>query len=627
MTRLGRPWLRLLATISVVGIVTTSCKVTFPNVTSQPPAIAYGESITSFRTAITIGQDGTLDVVETIRYDFGSTSRHGIFRDIPHRFNIAADDKHQRSTPITVKSVESTSPNTPTQHKIEAPTDEKLRIKIGDPNRTIRGQHTYIIRYSVRGALSEYGGAAELNWNATGNEWNVDIRRAAAAVAAPASSETSLCFEGPAGSTSPCASTQRSENKTSFQSSALPAFSGLTVVTQYPLNAFEPDATTPIIIDKPQRGLYIEPITLGATAAVGLLCFGWLVLTLRKGRDRQYAGGTVEAALGNASGADEPAPIVDRVPTPVQFEPPEGIRPGQIGTLIDGVAHPLDVTATIIDLATRGYLSIVEIPKQGLFSRVDWTLRRNDDRDTGDHGEGERVDDGLFEYERLLLSRLFKSGDEVQLSSLKQKFAESLQAVQRAIYNDLVLRRWFAARPDKVRSRWRGIGILFIIISMGVAIALALTSKFMLATTPIFVLGIAVIVSARVMPVRTAKGTALLRRTHGFKTFMESFTETNRAQYAERDNYFYKYLPYAIVFGCADHWAKAFEPLQLSEPDWYHGSDRNVFTTIAFMHAMDGFTSTSSGTISAAAASTTGGSGFSGGSSGGGFGGGGGGSW
>ena len=47
----------------------------------------------------------------------------------------------------------------------------------------------------------------------------------------------------------------------------------------------------------------------------------------------------------------------------VQFTPPAGLRAGQIGTLIDEEANVVDVTATIIDLAVRGYLRIEEITK------------------------------------------------------------------------------------------------------------------------------------------------------------------------------------------------------------------------------------------------------------------------
>jgi uncharacterized membrane protein len=89
---------------------------------------------------------------------------------------------------------------------------------------------------------------------------------------------------------------------------------------------------------------------------------------------------------------------------------------------------------------------------------------------------------------------------------------------------------------------------------------------------------------------------------------------------------FTRFLPYAIVFGLTDKWAKAFEGLA-GEPDtsgWYVGS--RPFTYAALADSMDGFTVTTGGTL-ASTPSSSGSSGFGGGSSGGGGGGGGGGSW
>ena len=71
--------------------------------------------------------------------------------------------------------------------------------------------------------------------------------------------------------------------------------------------------------------------------------------------------------MGTPSGESEPVPVGEGdAEAPVEFAPPENVRPGQIGTLIDERANVLDVTATIVDLAGRGYLLIQEIPKEGL---------------------------------------------------------------------------------------------------------------------------------------------------------------------------------------------------------------------------------------------------------------------
>jgi uncharacterized membrane protein len=89
---------------------------------------------------------------------------------------------------------------------------------------------------------------------------------------------------------------------------------------------------------------------------------------------------------------------------------------------------------------------------------------------------------------------------------------------------------------------------------------------------------------------------------------------------------FTRFLPFAVVFGATEKWAKAFEVLGI-QPDtsWYVSP--HPFAYASFAQSMDGFAVTTGGTI-ASTPSGSGSSGFSGGGfSGGGGGGGGGGSW
>jgi uncharacterized membrane protein len=142
---------------------------------------------------------------------------------------------------------------------------------------------------------------------------------------------------------------------------------------------------------------------------------------------------------------------------------------------------------------------------------------------------------------------------------------------------------------------------------------------------PLLVAGILFTFGAYWSPQRTAKGTAVLRHTEGFRRFINE-SEKERARFAERKNLFSEYLPYAIVFKCVDKWARAFEGLETG-PDttgWYTGPV--YFRATDFSRNLASFSSNVSSTI----ASTPGGSGssgFSGGSAGGGGGGGGGSSW
>ena len=52
-------------------------------------------------------------------------------------------------------------------------------------------------------------------------------------------------------------------------------------------------------------------------------------------------------------------------PIAVQYAPPEGMSPAEAGTLVDEDAAMRDITATIVDLAVRGYIVIEEQERIG----------------------------------------------------------------------------------------------------------------------------------------------------------------------------------------------------------------------------------------------------------------------
>jgi hypothetical protein len=49
---------------------------------------------------------------------------------------------------------------------------------------------------------------------------------------------------------------------------------------------------------------------------------------------------------------------------PAQYEPPQALTPAEVGTLIDNSADMRDITATLVDLAVRGYLFIDETKEE-----------------------------------------------------------------------------------------------------------------------------------------------------------------------------------------------------------------------------------------------------------------------
>jgi uncharacterized membrane protein YgcG len=583
------------------------------------PARAQGfefESTPRFDVNIVIEPTGDLEITETIVQEFGSTPRHGIFRYIPDRLRY--DDDFDRVYPIDLLSVTASPPGTPDDVETKEENGDFV-IRIGDPETTITGRHTYQIVYTVRGAMNGFADHDELFWNAIGEQWEQDIGEMNVRVSGPDDITHIACYQGPFGSTVACDRSQITKKGDAvFEQSNLPAFQAMSVVIALPKGTVA--STAPILDERWSLNAAFSRTPSSVGGGVGLLAlvaggFAWLMW--KRGRDVRFRGSQVDQVMGGAPGAETQAvPLFEKGTSVVEFEPPEGLRPGQVGTLVDEAANTLDVSATIVDLAVRKYLVIEEIPKTWLLGKADWNLRRLP----------EPADDHLLPYEKKLLDGLFVDGDQVELSGLRKKFAERLQKVKDALYNDMVSRKWFLRRPDRVRQTWVVIGSLALSLGIAITILLASFTKYGLLGIPFVIGGILLLIGANKMPARTAKGTAMTRRVNGFRIVIEK-AEEHMSKWAEQENVFTRFLPYAVVFGVTDKWAKAFESLgQLpSDTTWYVSS--RPFVYAQFADSIDSFTVQTSGTISSTPAGS-GGSGFGGGGgAGGGGGGGGGGSW
>jgi uncharacterized membrane protein YgcG len=587
-----------------------------------PAALAQAqatEQILDYAVDLRVEAGGTLLVAERIAYDFGTEQRHGILRDLPVRFRY--DDRYDRVYPVQVLEV-SGSRGTPDQYKVED-AGSTLRIRIGDPDQTISGRHDYTIVYRVEGALNGFADHDELYWNAIGTLWQVPIQHAAVTVIAPAAIGRVACYAGSLGSTAPCA-TSRADGRTAFfAATKLSRNQGVTVVVGLPTGVVP--APRPILDERWSlaRAFSATPGTLAVAGGVllaVLLVLSWLLGIA--GRDRRPGGGPVPAA------------------GTVESAPPEGIRPAQAGLLVDEVVNPVALTATLVDLAVRGYLRIEELPDHP-GRGPDWRLVKL-----------KAPDEDLLGHERALLDGLFGSRrrdedvEAVRLSQLEDwRYADRFERVRMWLYRDAVQRRWFTQRPDKVRGRWLRRGLAVTVAGAALLALLVWLTHFGLAAIPILLAGPALMAAARRMPYRTPVGAGLLRRVMGFRTYLET-AGVDRAGPAQAADQFSPYLPYAIVFGLTQQWTRTFALVGAPPPaPWYEG--RGPYVWDRFPSRIDDFASSSAATLSAPPPAVSGSSGFggggfwgsggssgggggssgSGGSSGGGGGGGGGSSW
>ncbi|MBN1290032.1 MAG: DUF2207 domain-containing protein [Actinobacteria bacterium] len=295
----------------------------------------------------------------------------------------------------------------------------------------------------------------------------------------------------------------------------------------------------------------------------------------------------------------------------VTYAPPENLRPAEVGMLINEKPRVQDISATIVDLAVRGKLKIFEEKKSGLLKRTRYGFKRIS-KDTGD----------LSDFERKVINSLFETGATVTDEDLKDKFYVHIKNINDLVKNSVMKKDMFIGDPEKVRRKYMYVGLgfalpvplllLFLSLRYDAGHFLYLMSGFVTAGLVIWLIG-------RFMPRRSEKGSEAYSYSMGFKEYMGT-AEDAELEYMTPEN-FQSNLPYAMVLGVTDKWARKFENIYTTPPSWYEGS-YTTFSTVYLAGSLNGMVGTMNSTL-ASSPSSGGGGGFGGGSAGGGFGGGG----
>ncbi|KKR02998.1 MAG: hypothetical protein UT26_C0012G0015 [Microgenomates group bacterium GW2011_GWC1_39_12] len=542
------------------------------------PFSVRAEEIRDFKTTIIVEKDSLMSVSENITYDFGALNRHGIFRTIP--ITKTNDQGEKFKLDITGIGVEDDR-GMPYQMQQSSSSDE-MTLKIGDPNKTVTGVHTYIISYTVKGAFVPFSDHDELYWNIVGAKWEVPIQKVKTTIQFPFAPQESgmqlACYTGAYKSTSQgCTISYKNGLVTVFSTSSLSSGEGLSIVIGFPKNlltiteARKVDTRLSNIL-----GFILSMLFLLAGLGWYVIAPLWIIIQwYRTGRDPK---GTVGAAH-------------------VWFDVPKLkngkiLTPGETGTLMDETADLRDITATIVDLARRGYIKIIEQKKN------DFYLEKITPK----------KDTGMDEFEKKLYNGIFDEDENIRIKDTD--LTSPVTTTKAELYETVVRDGLFPKNPQSQRT-------LYYIVA-GVAL---FTGNFFLAAVA-FLFG-------RSMPRKTIDGANAANIASALKGFIVSQDRQYKFQ-AEKQLFFEKMLPYAIIFGVEKIWAERFKNIDIRQPSWYQSYNNNAFTT---MYLANSLSHSFSSSVMSAATPTRSSSGFSsgfssgGGFSGGGGGGGGGGSW
>lgn len=604
-----------------IGVVLATLLLALWIVVAAPPkAYAAGAPITKMDMVMSVATDGTLNITATFDMDF-STAGHGPYLYFTTRQATGTADQYRVYTYRFISVTSSTG--APTAFITESPSYGTTALRIGNANKTVTGTQSYTVAYTVKGAVNPNVASSnldELYWNVIGTGFAVPISNITVRLSSSVAISKTTCWMG-AKFDQACTGNSSSGSTAEYTQSSLAVGQGLAIVAGWPVGTFvgaEPTYETHTgSTGSGSASTTIPPWMWGAGGVVAVGAIGGMVAARRRGRDEMFSG----MAPGSIPGKNEPFATerVGKIPFAVQFTPPKDVPAGMVGTLFDEKADTRDVTATMVDLAARGFWRI-EQPQAGR----DFQLVRL------------APPQGLNGYETLLYDAFFGDGSSVVTShELEGKsFGSDVQAIQREMYNAVTQAGWFKGNPQSARGLRTGLGSVILVA----AFFLGLSLGALVIAVPVGLVGLAILLTSSWAPVRTALGSAVTAQSLGFKQYLET-AEADQITWEEGQDIFSRYLPYAIAFGCADRWAKLFAELAargvpMQQPTWYvgpygfgYGNAWGAGGFDSIISTLDGFSSSAASAMTAASAGSSGGSGFSGGGFGGGGGGGGGGSW
>ena len=250
---------------------------------------------------------------------------------------------------------------------------------------------------------------------------------------------------------------------------------------------------------------------------------------------------------------------VQKVETPDRpiSGPPMALPPAIVGVLLNQKVGAREIAATLVDLAVRRYIFII-------------------DRDRG-FSFGRRAEaKGLLGFEQILLAKIFRqsikaSEDQINNDLASHIYSHKMSVFSSSVYNLATQLGYFKVNPKEQHRKFRFIGTVAFFFALGCFfLNLYYFTQVQYAVffwVGMMIASLVIIILASNMPTRTALGRQSLSNWLAFKMFLSSPEPLpyNQVSYQR----FIEYLPYAIVFGCEAMWARRFSDQSFTLPDWF----------------------------------------------------------
>lgn len=356
------------------------------------------ERVYTFRSEIDIETSGEIRVHEKIRvYAAGDVFKRGITRALP----LTRTDADGRRIGVSYNVQKVLQDGKKIKYFTEREGNE-LVIYVGEENRFLSpGFYNYEIHYTSPGQLGFFGEFDELSWNVNGlSAYVTDTVSCLVNMPGDAQATNYHCYTGTIGSTESNCHSEVFENGTTYYSEAinLKPDEMLTVSVAF----------TPGVVQ--QKGTVSYRQT--HFDRYGLIYITLLFL---------FFFSVYYTYTWLRHGVDPPKPVV--IP---QFTPPDNLSPASVGMLQKELYMDDLITASIVNLAVKGYIRIKEEEVKAVFGlKKDkhFTMIKLKD-----------ADESLPDEEHKLLTELFRSGDETVITG---KYSSTIENMMRSFRSSL----------------------------------------------------------------------------------------------------------------------------------------------------------------------------------------------
>nr|WP_260173969.1 DUF2207 domain-containing protein [Nocardioides albus] len=522
--------------------------------------VAEPTTITDYRAEFDVGEDGWMDVTETITVDFPDEGSHGIFR-----FFDSADPNAPRLRRVPILEDVTVDPDTTEAQRLELARssfsdgyfDEEILPRLieeygetegrrraldyyGDPysqtatstegwadrftnirigsesDEVTPGEHVYVITYKMSSVLLPDGDGSRFYWNLIPSGWRQPIEQADLTVNLPAEAEDVRCAVG-RGATSGCASTEGEGSRT-VHVTARDLAPGTPVTLRAGMDVAAPSTEW---AELPWSYSW-DPVMGTDTEHLGVL-IGLVIAAM-------IPAGYVLVRIW------DPLPRADARATP-----PGGVGPAQAAYLVSKAARPRQLAATILYAASRGALDIRS-------TQNGWKVSLDSPRTAW-----EELDD---------VSAVVRDLGGVAIGA--KKGTAAAKSAGRRLYRTRVaygkkVQTW-ALEEGLLEQRTNRVGwIVALILCAVAAVVLAFVrpgGTTLWALVPgVFAVLVCPVLAAGSGLVRSSAGRDLTAEAVGFRSTLGS----RKGDFAGDQATYDSYLPWAVALGCAEEWARKLE--------------------------------------------------------------------